>query len=67
VVGTDASTRAARLTAWETAPAAREAHPREEHLLPLHVAAGAAGSSVGRRIFSGLFFGSVAVSSFQFD
>ncbi len=33
-----------RLTNWEAAPAARECHPREEHLLPLMVCAGAAGS-----------------------
>jgi aromatic ring-opening dioxygenase catalytic subunit (LigB family) len=39
----DASAREQRLTAWEQAPAARESHPREEHLLPLHVIAGAAG------------------------
>jgi aromatic ring-opening dioxygenase catalytic subunit (LigB family) len=35
--------RNARLTEWDAAPAARLAHPREEHLLPLMVAAGAAG------------------------
>lgn len=29
---------------WEGAPSARECHPREEHLLPLHVALGAAGA-----------------------
>lgn len=34
--------RDAALTAWVKAPRAREAHPREEHLLPLMVAAGAA-------------------------
>lgn len=33
----------ARLVAWEKAPAARYCHPREEHLLPLHVCFGAAG------------------------
>ena len=27
---------------WEAAPEARYAHPREEHLLPLHVCAGMA-------------------------
>ena len=32
-----------RLTNWEQAPGARFCHPREEHLLPLHVCAGAAG------------------------
>jgi 4,5-DOPA dioxygenase extradiol len=32
--------RERRLVDWETAPSARYAHPREEHLLPLHVCAG---------------------------
>ncbi|MEZ4366683.1 MAG: class III extradiol ring-cleavage dioxygenase [Kofleriaceae bacterium] len=40
--------RDAGLRAWATAPAARDAHPREEHLVPLHVVAGAAGADVGR-------------------
>ena len=34
--------REKRLIAWEAAPAARYCHPREEHLLPLHVCAGMA-------------------------
>ena len=34
--------REKRLIAWEKAPAARYCHPREEHLLPLHVCAGMA-------------------------
>lgn len=32
-----------RLTQWEAAPGARFCHPREEHLLPLHVCYGLAG------------------------
>ena len=32
-----------QLTNWGQAPGARFCHPREEHLLPLHVCAGAAG------------------------
>ncbi|MCB1261429.1 MAG: dioxygenase, partial [Acidimicrobiales bacterium] len=36
--------RAEALTHWVDAPAARIAHPREEHLLPAMVIAGAAGS-----------------------
>jgi len=41
---------------WD-APAARQAHPREEHLLPLMVIAGAAGADVGKVAFSGAFTG----------
>jgi len=34
--------REGRLIAWENAPSARYCHPREEHLLPLHVCLGMA-------------------------
>ncbi len=34
--------REQKLITWETAPGARFCHPREEHLLPLHVCYGAA-------------------------
>lgn len=37
-----ADARLQRLAEWDQAPAARPSHPREEHLLPLMVAAGAA-------------------------
>ncbi len=36
----DESERADRLVNWEQAPSARYCHPREEHLLPLHVCYG---------------------------
>ncbi|SDK38378.1 DODA-type extradiol aromatic ring-opening family dioxygenase [Microbulbifer yueqingensis] len=36
--------RAARLADWANAPGARYCHPREEHLLPLHVCYGFTGS-----------------------
>jgi aromatic ring-opening dioxygenase catalytic subunit (LigB family) len=49
----DAPERDARLTTWSQAPAARQAHPREEHLLPLMVVAGAAGADRGTRGFDG--------------
>ncbi|MGK2885583.1 MAG: DODA-type extradiol aromatic ring-opening family dioxygenase [Rhodococcus sp. (in: high G+C Gram-positive bacteria)] len=39
------------LSRWERAPAARSAHPREEHLMPLMVVAGAARDDLGRRVF----------------
>lgn len=39
------SDRRQRLIEWEKAPQARYCHPREEHLLPLHVCYGAAGQA----------------------
>ena len=57
--------REAQLRAWSTAPAARKAHPREEHLLPLMVIAGAAGSDAGQVAFSGAFAGA-KISAFQY-
>jgi aromatic ring-opening dioxygenase catalytic subunit (LigB family) len=60
--------RIARLVAWETAPAARKAHPREDHLLPLMVAVGAAVDDAGSRVYhEDDFMGGVAVSSFMFS
>ena len=40
-----------RLINWESAPAARYCHPREEHLLPLHVCYGVA-RSPARQVFT---------------
>jgi aromatic ring-opening dioxygenase catalytic subunit (LigB family) len=42
VVASQGAERCHQLVHWEAAPAARAAHPREEHLLPLMVAVGAA-------------------------
>jgi aromatic ring-opening dioxygenase catalytic subunit (LigB family) len=61
----DPKTRAERLTAWATAPAARQAHPREEHLLPLMVVAGAAGDAAGRIAFNRTF-GRARISAFHY-
>ena len=48
----DPESRNAKLTRWETAPNARRAHPREDHLIPMMVVAGAAGLDIGERIYS---------------
>lgn len=43
--GIDEASRAQRLGEWSLAPFARYCHPREEHLLPLHVCYGIAQSA----------------------
>ena len=57
--------RDAQLADWEAAPAARLAHPREEHLLPLMVIAGAAGADVGSVGYSGMLMGT-RLSAYHF-
>ena len=42
----ETSARAMRLADWESAPSAKWSHPREEHLIPLHVCSGVAGNKV---------------------
>jgi aromatic ring-opening dioxygenase catalytic subunit (LigB family) len=49
--------RAQRLSDWASAPAARSAHPREEHLLPLMVIAGAAGADRATLPYNGQIMG----------
>ena len=63
---TDApAARRQRLTAWAEAPAARLSHPREEHLIPLMVAAGAAGEDPGRLAWNGTFM-SLRLSAYHY-
>jgi aromatic ring-opening dioxygenase catalytic subunit (LigB family) len=61
----DPAERDRRLIGWETAPAARQCHPQEEHLLPLMVAAGAAGTDRARHVYADRVFGK-ALSGFRF-
>jgi aromatic ring-opening dioxygenase catalytic subunit (LigB family) len=61
----DASARASKLAEWRHAPGARSSHPTPEHLLPLLVAAGAAGIDPARRTYHDHLMGK-AVSGFQF-
>lgn len=59
--------RRTALLRWSEAPAARQAHPREEHLIPLMVALGAAENENASCVYhEDAFFGSLAVSSFRF-
>jgi aromatic ring-opening dioxygenase catalytic subunit (LigB family) len=58
--------RTALLTDWREAPFAAYAHPREEHLIPLMVAAGAGGNAPGKRIFGDAPM-DAALSAYRFD
>ena len=65
---TDVSTdvREQRLVEWEGAPSARECHPREEHLIPLYVCAGAAGDDPATLPYRDLVMGAhVSAMHFQ--
>lgn len=60
-------TRSEKLKNWSRAPSARIAHPREDHLIPLMVAVGAAETETGARIYhEDAFFGGISVSSYRF-
>lgn len=61
----DDAMRDNHLINWETAPGARHAHPREEHLLPLMVVAGAASGEAGHIVFHGQAL-SKPISGFRF-
>lgn len=55
------SEREQRLVEWQTAPSARYCHPREEHLLPLHVCLGMAGKPAST-VFDDYILGKRAVA-----
>ena len=61
----EAGGRNRRLEQWASAPSARAAHPREEHLLPLMVAAGAAGEDRATIAFNDTFTG-LRLSAYHF-
>lgn len=65
VTESDLAARERKLASWHQAPGARAAHPRPEHLIPLMVAAGAAGTDRGRRTYSEPLLGK-PISGFQF-
>jgi aromatic ring-opening dioxygenase catalytic subunit (LigB family) len=53
------------LANWSAAPSARLAHPREDHLIPLMVVAGAAGNDAGHQLFVDHVM-KVAMASYEF-
>jgi aromatic ring-opening dioxygenase catalytic subunit (LigB family) len=61
----DPEARGRRLAQWAAAPGGRECHPREEHLIPLMVAAGAGGTDPGQHVYSDQLMGK-ALSGFRF-
>ena len=61
----DPATRDQLLAKWREAPGGAASHPREEHLIPLMVAAGAAQGDRGTRTF-GESIGGKQISGFQF-
>jgi aromatic ring-opening dioxygenase catalytic subunit (LigB family) len=65
-VESPAAERNALLAEWRKAPFAAYAHPREEHLIPLMVAAGAGGDAKGTRVFTGEPMGAAQVPN-RFD
>ena len=56
-VAQEPAERDRRLTQWASAPGGRASHPREEHLLPLMVVAGAAGVDRGHMAWQGGLMG----------
>lgn len=65
-IGSAAAERSALLADWRKAPSGPFSHPREEHLIPLMVAAGAGGDAPGQRIFADEPMGA-AISAYRFD
>lgn len=67
VVQGPAHERLAQLAQWELAPSARRAHPREDHLVPLMVAAGAAEDEPAACVYHDVgTFAGITTSSFRF-
>ena len=67
LVGSEPRERVKRLLDWEHAPAARQAHPQEDHLVPLMVAVGAAEDEQAAVVYhEENLFGGVTASSFRF-
>jgi aromatic ring-opening dioxygenase catalytic subunit (LigB family) len=63
----DPASRTAALLDWEAAPHARTCHAREDHLVPLFAALGAAEDAPATQVFhQKMIFGGVTASSWRF-
>lgn len=65
VIAPTARERNEKLALWENAPSARACHPCADHLIPLMVAAGAAGQDCGK-LEAKLLMGDKTVSCYSF-
>lgn len=65
-VESPANERDAAFGDWQNVPSGRFSHPREEHLVPLFVAAGAGGDAPGKRIFNDEPMGA-SISAYRFE
>ena len=65
-VESPAAQREALFANWQSAPHARFSHPREEHLAPLFVVAGAGGDAPGTRVFRDEPMGA-EISAYRFE
>lgn len=67
VTGSDSPTELRQnLVNWAKAPHAKQAHPREEHLIPIHVVAGACGGKNAKVIYDKLV-AALSFASFKWD
>lgn len=65
-VEVDPKLREERMAAVSKRPDARQAHPFMDHLMPIYVAAGAAGENWGRQMWT-LHEGSFAWAQYRFE
>lgn len=58
--------RRRRLLNWKSAPYAIFSHPREEHLLPMHVVSGCTGFTPGKVIYDDFVMGAMSLACVGF-
>ncbi len=56
-----------KILGWQKAPEARRAHPREEHLAPVFVAAGSSNMRAVRRVYTEVVAQTLGLDAYSFD